>query len=87
MYNPSKDKTQDEREAEICRTMNRLEKFSDAHVPESLTRHHWVHSWDVAVKELWAKETRVNIQTLIPHLKLYSNILKGTDSSLYYDTK
>ena len=87
VYNPSKDKTQDEREAEICRAMNRLEKFSDAPVPESLTTHHWVHSWDVGLKEMWAKKTRVNIKTLVPHLKLYSNILNGTDSSLYYETK
>ena len=87
MYNPSRDKTQDDREAEICRTMNRLEKFSDAPVPESLTTHHWAHSWDDALKELWAKKPRVNIKTVVPHLKLYSNILDGTDSSLYYDPK
>jgi hypothetical protein len=86
IYNPTMDKEQILREAEICRTMNNI-NLTKPLPPESLTTHHWVHSWDPAFNEVWANKTKVHIQTLVPHVKFYTNLLIGRDTSAFYSTE
>jgi hypothetical protein len=86
VYNPSMNKVQFVREAEICQVIDKLKRAAMPPLhAESLATRHWVHMRDD--KQVWDMTTAVHIKTLIPPVLSYVNILAGKDKSRYYKTE
>ena len=77
--NPSVNNNQTAREQELCQKLVNA-RFKIEMYPESLTVHHWIHSWLVEIYDF--KPTR--IEKLVPNVKFIGRLQNGTQTSKYY---